>query len=79
MRLGRFSRAEYLYILGMPEPGTGLMKRTKPITLPFSSRTHGHGQTCKWLSRAAILLGLTASMFPEQDVEKMMILADALK
>ena len=31
-----------------------------------------------WLARGTILFGLTASLFPSEDVEKMMILADAL-
>ena len=31
-----------------------------------------------WLARGTILFGLTASLFPDEDVEKMMILADAL-
>lgn len=70
------------YILGfMPEPGNGSDEEDEAYNFAvlFEDAWSSDNRLVKWLSRAAILLGLTASMFPEQDVEKMMILADALE
>lgn len=49
------------------------------FALLFEDAWSSDSELIKWLTRATILLGLTASLFPGDDVEKMMILADALE
>lgn len=44
----------------------------------FEDQWSSDPELINWLARGTILFGLTASLFPEEDVEKMMILADAL-
>ena len=44
----------------------------------FEDQWSSEPELINWLARGTILFGLTASLFPKEDVEKMMVLADAL-
>ncbi|MGI6251874.1 MAG: hypothetical protein ACOYJV_00365 [Aminivibrio sp.] len=70
------------YILGfMPEPEEDLNDEQEEyhFAFLFEDAWSMDNDLVKWLTRAAILLGLTASLFPDEDVDNMMVLADALE
>jgi tetratricopeptide (TPR) repeat protein len=48
------------------------------VALLFEDIWSSENELLKWLTRGTILLGLTASVFPPENTEKMMVLADAL-
>lgn len=48
------------------------------LAVLFEDQWSSDPELINWLARGTILFGLTASLFPKDDVEKMMVLADAL-
>ena len=70
------------YILGfMTEPDDSSEDELEDYNFAvlFEDAWSMDNELVKWITRGAILLGLTAGLFPEENVEKMMILADALE
>ncbi|HCL78413.1 MAG TPA: hypothetical protein DIC53_00425 [Synergistaceae bacterium] len=69
------------YILGyFDEPDEEDVDRTEEYNLALFFEDAWSSETglLNWLAQGTILLGLAASLFPREDTEKMMILADAL-
>lgn len=69
------------YILGYfdePEDGTEEEEEEYNFALLFEDIWSSENELIKWLTRGTILLGLTASLFPRETADKMLILADAL-
>ncbi|MDD3514249.1 hypothetical protein [Aminivibrio sp.] len=70
------------YILGYreePEEGTEEAEEEYNFALLFEDIWSSENELIKWLTRGTILLGLTASLFPGETADKMLILADALE
>ncbi|MBL3538460.1 hypothetical protein [Aminivibrio sp.] len=69
------------YILGYfdePEDESEELEEEYNFALLFEDIWSSENELIKWLTRGTILLGLTASLFPRETAEKMLILADAL-
>lgn len=69
------------YILGYidePEDESEEAEEEYNFALLFEDIWSSENELIKWLTRGTILLGLTASLFPGETAEKMLVLADAL-
>lgn len=69
------------YILGYfdePEGEPEEVEEEYNFALLFEDIWSSENELIKWLTRGTILLGLTASLFPPETAEKMLVLADAL-
>lgn len=69
------------YILGYfdePEGESEEAEEEYNFALLFEDIWASENELIKWLTQGTILLGLTASLFPPETAEKMLVLADAL-